>query len=262
MYKGITKGETMLQIAICDDNRADRKALKVALEKVMGKYPIRYNIEIYDSGEELVDASSIFQLVFLDIQMDTCNGIEIGRKLYRKHRSKIIFHTYFEHYREDATNKSHAFAYLKKPVDESELDKQIRDFFEVQDNIQSTWMEFRHIRYLSAKKEVKKEIVKIPVRDILYFESQQRERATKVVTARGVFLCSETISALEKKMNSFGFELCSKGILVNMDKISRIKGHGIILCDGSNMPLSQRRASRFKEKMSEFASDSFLRNEE
>lgn len=253
----------MLQIAICDDDQRDLKKLKLILEKIMEKYSIHYNIVIYDSGEELLESQNIFHLIFLDIRMGKMDGIEIGKKIYRKNRNvRVIFQTHYKEYFGDAVNKSHAFAFLKKPLNEALVEEQVREYFETKESIQEIWMEFRHVNYLSEKKNLEKEIMKLPIRDIYYFEYVKRERNVKVVTERGCFFYSEVMNILEKKMKPFGFEICSRGILVNMDKIQRIKGHSILLCNDNVIPLSQRRTLYFKERMNEFTHDSFIGNYE
>lgn len=253
----------MLQIAICDDDQRDLKRLELILEKIMEKYSIRYNIVAYDSGEELLKSQDMFHLIFLDIRMEKMDGIEIGKKIYRRNRNvKVIFQTHYGEYFGDAVNKSHAFAFLKKPLSEAAVEMQIREFFETKESVQEIWMEFRHINYLSEKNNLEKEILKLPIRDIFYFEYLKRERNVKVVTERGIFSYSEVMNLLEKRMRPFGFEICSRGILVNMDKIQRIKGHNILLCNNNIIPLSQRRTVYFKERMNEFTHDSFIGNYE
>lgn len=65
--------------------------------------------------------------------------------------------------------------------------------------------------------------------------------------------CYKTsMQALEERMSPFGFEICSRGILVNLGRIAGIQGYMIRLSTGDIIPLSQRRAVRFKERLSEF----------
>lgn len=51
----------MLQIAICDDAK-DAKNIKGMIEKVLQMYSIRYNVQVFDTGEELLDSSVSFDL--------------------------------------------------------------------------------------------------------------------------------------------------------------------------------------------------------
>lgn len=89
----------MINIAICDDEKKDIVHLKSILQEVMDKYSMSYDIQEYESGESLMQAASLFHLIFLDIVMNGESGIEIGKHIHRKNRStKIIFQTNFGNY--------------------------------------------------------------------------------------------------------------------------------------------------------------------
>ena len=251
----------MLRIAICDDDQRDLLKLNVMLEKIMKKYSIRYDIALYDSGKELLDSQLLFHLIFLDIQMGEINGIEIGKKIYKKNRSaKVVFQTLYGEYCRAAINESHAFAFLEKPLEESLVEGQIREFLERQESVQEMWIEFKHIYCTIDNEEREKERLRIPIKDIIYFEYLKGERRVRVVTEQTEFIYLEVMSVLEEKMKPFGFEVCSRGILVNLDKIKRIKGCSIFLCKDIVVPLSQRRMVYFKERMNEFVNNSFWGN--
>lgn len=68
----------MLEIAVCEDEQADRDRLCSMLGVILNKQEIEHRITCYGSGEELLGADITFQLVFLDIIMDGKNGIEVG----------------------------------------------------------------------------------------------------------------------------------------------------------------------------------------
>lgn len=248
----------MLRIAICDDDQNDLMRLKLMIEKIVEKYSIRYDIVLYDSGEELLDSQLLFHLIFLDIRIGEINGIDIGKRIYKKNRStKIVFQTLYGQYCRAAINESHAFAFLDKPLKESLVEKQIREFLEREEGVQEMWIEFKHINYIIDNEEREKESLRIPIKDIVYFEYLKGERRVKVVTEKIEFTYIEIMSILEEKMRPFGFEVCSRGILVNLDKVKRIKKCNIFLCKGTVVPLSQRRMVYFKERMNEFVNNSF-----
>ncbi len=243
----------MLHIAICDDDQEDLEKLSILISEIFSQYFIHCDIVQFHSGEELLASPLVFPLIFLDIKMKEEDGIDIGKAIYRKDRTiKIIFQTNYKEYCSAAINKSHAFGFLEKPVDRELLEEQIKEFLMAKENEQEICMKFSHV-YLDDKKQVWKECLKLPVRDILYFEYVKRDRYIKVHAQQGDFMYLNTISVLEKRMNALGFELCNRGILVNLARIKKIKRYNIILCNDTVLPLSQRRAMRFKERMNEFA---------
>lgn len=252
----------MLQIAICEEDQKERKQLQALITGIFSKYSICCNIAVFNSGEELLASSLMFHLIFLDVKLKGQDGIEIGKKIYRRNRSiKVIIQTNDKEYCNAAINQSHAFGFLEKPVDKSLLEDLIREFLEVQGNEQEIWMEFKHV-YPDNKKQEVKECLKLPVRDILYFEYIKRDKNIKIHTLQGDFMCLSTIGVLEQRMRNLGFELCNRGILVNLDKIRKIKRYNIILSNDTVIPLSQRRAAYFKERLNEFAGNAAFRMQE
>lgn len=120
----------MINIAICDDCRQDVDRLKLILKEIMDKHSIHYNIWEYESGESLLKTPLTFHIIFLDIAMNGKNGIDIGRQIFQRNCSiKIILQSNFSEYMLDAINKSHAFAFLEKPLQLSSVEKQIKEYF-------------------------------------------------------------------------------------------------------------------------------------
>nr|WP_312580068.1 response regulator [Sedimentibacter sp.] len=87
----------MLKIAICDN---DYKACSY-LESILLNYSKSNNLiiecEVFYSGEELchyLKQNYLFDLIFLEIEMNQLNGIEIGKKIRNElnnHTTQIIY---------------------------------------------------------------------------------------------------------------------------------------------------------------------------
>lgn len=248
----------MINIAICDDEKKDIVKLRFILQKIMDQYSMNYNIQEYESGESLMQAASLFHLIFLDIVMNEEDGIEIGKHIHRKNRSvKIIFQTNYGQYCKEAMNRTHAFAFLEKPVKAIAVEEQIKEFFENSEGTQDLSMDFHNIRYSLEGKDVVKPNVSIPVREIAYFEYIKMQKEIKIVTRSTEYIYTETMSNLVEKMRPLGFEICCRGILVNLERVMRIKMYDILLDTGGKVPLSQRRVKEFRERMNEYLHDSF-----
>jgi len=102
-------------IAICDDEKVIRDQIELFIREQKGKY----SVVQYDSGERLLSDNKFFDLVFLDIQMEGRNGIDIARELRRRKNCNIlVFVTGAKEYVYDAFDVS-AFHYLLKPLLES-----------------------------------------------------------------------------------------------------------------------------------------------
>lgn len=252
------RGISMINIAICDDEKKDIVHLKSILQEVMDKYSMNYDIQEYESGESLMQAASLFHLIFLDIVMNGKDGMEIGRQMRRKSQgTKIIFQTNFGQYCKEAVNKSHAFAFLEKPLDVSVVEEQIKEFFENSEGMQDLLVDFHNVQYSLAGKDVVKSILSIPVKEIVYFEYIKMQKEIKIVTTSGEYIYTEAMNKLEERMRPLGFEMCCRGILVNLDRVMRIKMYDILLDTGGKVPLSQRRVKEFKERINDHIRDSF-----
>ncbi len=230
----------MINIAICDDEKKDIVHLKSILQEVMDKYSMSYDIQEYESGESLMQAASLFHLIFLDIVMNGESGIEIGKHIHRKNRStKIIFQTNFGNYCKEAMNRTHAFAFLEKPLKAPAVEEQIKEFFEDSEGMQDLLMDFHNVRYSLDGKDVVKSILSIPVKEIVYFEYIKMQKEIKIVTKSTEYIYTEAMNKLEEKMRPLGFEMCCRGILVNLERVMRIKMYDILLDTGAKVPLSK-----------------------
>ena len=103
-----------MQMAVVDDEKAIREQICTLIEEQQPGS----RIESYAAGEELLASGKRFDIVFLDIQMEGMNGIEVARNLRKQQGDTIlIFITGIKDYVFDALDL-YAFQYLLKPLDE------------------------------------------------------------------------------------------------------------------------------------------------
>ena len=135
------------------------------------------------------------------------------------------------------------------------LEEQIKEFLKTRKDIQEQWISFEVMANISQGQENGKQLIRLPVRNILYFECQKNERVVKAVTEKGCFLCKSGFEDIEKQMEPFGFAACNRGIMVNLDRIARLERREITMTNGDKLPLSQRRSAIFKERLHGFFSN-------
>lgn len=248
----------MIQIAICDENVQDVVRLKSILQEIMAKYCMDYNIQEFRSGEELLETPLAVHLIFLDIVMNSGrNGIEVAKQIYRKNKTvRIIFQTYFSHYCKEAVNKSHAFAFLEKPLQVAVVEEQIKELLINDEWTKEIRIEFRGVRCIAEGRGELEAAVNLPVRDIVYFEYVKLRKEIKIVTDKGVYIYSEALNKLEERIQPFGFITSCRGILINIDRIKKIKGYSVVLDNDAVLPLSQRRVAEFRESVKEYIRNS------
>jgi DNA-binding LytR/AlgR family response regulator len=167
----------ILRIAACDDNKKEMSSLLNLIEKIMKEYSISYYICEFTSGGELLASDLSFHLIFLDIMLGDKNGIEIGNYIYRKNRNiKIIFQTNYSQYCKEAMNRSHAFAFLDKPLQKEEVEEQLIELIENNEKLEKIRVDFKNIVFMRNGKEIKVETISLPVNDIIYFEYMKKQK--------------------------------------------------------------------------------------
>ncbi|QTE71685.1 response regulator transcription factor [Clostridiales bacterium FE2011] len=217
-----------MNIAICDDNPEDRSQLRDMLTPYNAKEKL--NIKEFSSGEELIMSNEekfIWDIVFLDIEMEGITGIETGKKLRKLRRDVIvIFVTSHINYVSDAFRQN-AFQFLVKPVQ----DKEFRKDFE---RALRLWRN-RHKQYV-IKSGDKTYVIKYS--DILYLEAYHRH--IKVHTEKTDYECIGKLNDEYQKLKPYGFVQCHQGYIVNMGLISGFSKTEVTMSDGSEVPISRR----------------------
>ena len=240
----------MLEIAICEDEQADRERLQEMLHTILDKYGVERQITCYDSGEKLLE-SGRFHLVFMDIIMEGRNGIDIGQELHSRNRmTKIIYQTNFREYCMDAVNAVHAFAFLEKPLTVETVEQQVDEFLKYYRR-EEIKLSFNNVSYEKNGVEASKPAVVLAVSDILYFEYVKTKKKIRIVTKGTVYEYSGIISELAESQRHNGFETSCRGILVNLRNVMKIRGYEVILRNGAAVPLSQKRVKEFKKRLNE-----------
>lgn len=144
------------KIAVCDDEQ-------ILIDDVVAKLKEQSEqceISEYTSGEELLDSSLDFNIIFLDIEMTGINGINTAFSLReRKYDGMIIFLTSHTEFMPDAF-KVKAFRFLDKPLDNEKFNEA---FSEAKKEILNT----EHI--LLSDRSGKKVYLKLT--DIVYLEA-------------------------------------------------------------------------------------------
>lgn len=214
-------------IAICDDEAADRKYLSVLCQKWSNRNACSVQISEFTSAENFLFQyadKKDYDILLLDIEMGEMDGVSMARKLRQDNDTiQIVFITGYSDYISDGYEVD-ALHYLMKPVKEEKL-------FQVLD---------KAVKKLDSKENVLNlmsggEMVRIPVYQINYAEVNGNY--ITIHGARDVTL-KMTLSELEKMLDSHFFR-AGRSSLVNLTKIRKVTKKEIELIDGSIILLSR-----------------------
>lgn len=244
----------MLEIAICDDDKADLDCAIEMVREILKYNEIGYNLQFFDSAKEMLGKVKRIDIAILDISMEELNGIELDRALkIRYPKVELIYTTSYEAYYMQAINDAHAFSFLCKPLEKDKMQKQILDLIK----------EFKYFNCIKKKtfyQVLDDEMMELPavtlsLNDIIYFEYIKSMRKVSIILEERTYICSCVMEKLTEELENYGFSTNYRGQLVNLRYISKIKGYDIYLYGGKKLPLSQKRAVEFKKIMNDFLHD-------
>lgn len=240
----------MINIVVCDDDISDLNETVDILSGIFVQNEISYDLKTFESSLDLLEGIKKVDIAILDISMEYLNGIDLGRKLKVKFPNiKIIYTTSYEKYCLQAINDIHAYSFLCKPLQKEKMEKQILDLFNKFNQAEVLEKIFYKV---SNEEGYEFPILKLQLTDIVYFEYIKRKRRIAVILAEEAYEFSYVMKKLVAELEIYGFMISSRGNLVNLRHIVKIKGYDIYLDNGKILNLSQKRAVEFKEKMNMF----------
>lgn len=220
-----------MRIGICDDQKEIREILT---DKVK-KYYSAEDIAVYSSGEELLAARKLPDILFLDVQMPEKDGMETARELRKRDRQMIIiFVTVTEDYVFQSFDVG-AFHYLIKPLEEEKfeevLQKAVRQVRERDSEDAGTGKERQSLIVTS-----KGQHITVPVREIVYAEVFNRKIILHTMDADIEYYGK--LKELEKKAGE-DFYRPHRAYLINLNFVRKYNAGAIYLKRGQALVAKQ-----------------------
>ena len=220
-----------MRIGICDDQKEIREILT---DKVKKYYPAE-DIAVYSSGEELLAARKLPDILFLDVQMPEKDGMETARELRKRDRQMIIiFVTVTEDYVFQSFDVG-AFHYLIKPLEEEKfeevLQKAVRQVRERDSEDAGTGKERQSLIVTS-----KGQHITVPVQEIVYAEVFNRKIILHTMDADIEYYGK--LKELEKKAGE-DFYRPHRAYLINLKFVRKYNAGAIYLKRGQALVAKQ-----------------------
>jgi two-component system, LytTR family, response regulator len=239
----------MIRALIVDDEAPARARLRLLLDEIED---VQIAGEAED-GESAIGAIAALtpDVVFLDIQMPGCTGLEVAASL-RSPRPHLVFCTAFDQYAVDAFELS-AVDYLLKPVNRARLAKALErvrrgpSTEEPLDRLtRATAAPVRFLARTGAAYRV------LSSREVSCFVSE--EGLTRVHAAGQQYELPPTLNELEERLDPRHFFRVSRAAIVNLDAVKEVAptagGHGeVTLRDGTRLDVSRRRFRELTERL-------------
>ena len=119
-----------MKILIFEDNEKELGTLLNYIESFCLSKNIIYTVDIYTNSKDFIENIYTYDLIFLDIEVQNENGIDIGIKIREYNDdAKIIFVTNYSKYLIDGY-KAHADRYFLKPLNQEEFNIELENVLE------------------------------------------------------------------------------------------------------------------------------------
>ena len=201
-----------------------------------------YEVLEFVSGEDLLsNYPNNIDLLFLDIQMNGLNGMDVARRIREfDNNVEIIFTTSVLDYVCEGYEVN-AYRYMLKPIEYNIFKNNMGKCIE---NIIKKKNDFLTIND-------KSKLIKIKFDDILYIETSKRQLI--IHTINGHEIIKMSMRKLEKLLNKDFFR-CHNSFIVNLEKINKIDVSDIYI-NNSTIPISKHKKKQLKARLIEVLGD-------
>lgn len=220
----------MLKFAICDDEPYMLEELSAHLSGYMkAKNRISYTVDHFSNGRSLMESDCAFDLIFLDIQMEQPDGMEIARMLRQQNnQSLLIFVTVLKEYVFDAFEVE-AFDYLTKPLDHGRFRRTMDRVMRV--------LEQQAAKSIVIQRGTSCEVLLLS--QIVYCEVQGRKIYIHQSDGR-IIDYYDKLEDFERRVDGRFFK-CHRSYLVNLDYVRGCNAGQVILSGEDRIPVSRLR---------------------
>lgn len=223
-----------MTIAICDDNIT----ICAKFEKIVAELKEETGDDIivtaFYCGEKLMECiknGNSFDLIFLDIELASINGVQVGQFIRQElddYTTKIIYISSKDSYDRQLFDVQ-PLHFLSKPLQKAEIIADIKLAGKI----------LGRENNLFAFK-IGNETRKVLIDKILYFESSAKK--IKLVTTKDSIEFYGAVATIPDRVKGHRFIQPHRAFVVNYEFISSINGTEIVMVNGDKIPISRNRA--------------------
>ncbi|MCD7826193.1 MAG: LytTR family DNA-binding domain-containing protein [Clostridiaceae bacterium] len=226
-----------MKIAVCDDEVFFHHIVNEKICEYMKSNHLDAALSFFQSGKDFLESKEEFDIVFMDIELDKENGLNL-LDIYRKnHRSINILLT---SHKEELPNgyKIGVFRFLLKPICEEALGEAL----------DSALLQINKTKRFIGKKGSEGKIIRED--EIIYVEAG--DKCTGIRTISDFYKSDFTITKMKEELCSRDFYMPHRSYIVNMNAINKIECGYIYLNNQEKIKVSRLKWKEFKNYFYEF----------
>lgn len=212
-----------MNICIIEDEKQQQELLRNHIMLWQKESLCLTDIHIYSDDQILSDPDYLaYHIIFMDIQLDHCNGISLAQTLREKgYQGDLVFFTAFKEYVFEGYHV-HALNYLLKPV----------SYECMKDCLNYTCNRISPQYYIYRYRNT---IQKIPFSQIIMFSSNNHQ--TEIVTITESYQQPQTLKSIFHHLPG-QFYQCHRTVVLNIQHVLKITQKEAFLTNGITVPVS------------------------
>lgn len=216
-------------IGICDNEQIWIESTKEYCEKVKEQLGEEYIYQTFMSGEEVLEYEGMIDILFLDIEMNGMNGIEIMKQIEDKDNIKhILFVSGYSQYVYDSFGAK-TKGFICKPIEYSRFERELG-------KVTALLRKENERVFIEVTANDKK--LSLDVQSIIYVQGEGRY--ARIITDEEAYLVSENLKIWEEKLKAYNIKRVHKSYLVNYKNIADLKSGEIILKNNEKVPVGRK----------------------
>lgn len=232
-----------MYIAICDDDNSYRDEIQNYVNDYFKSKDLDCDISLFSDGKEVAECGRVFDIVFLDIEMDNLNGIETAKILNCKNRHTVIFIiTAYHKYLDDAMDLN-VFRYIDKPIDKERFFKGLEKSIALINNNDLTF------------RTVDNELITLSKNDIICVEVMKKK--VTVSTVDGDFVAREKMDFFRNNLTASYFAIPHKSYIVNFNYVKKFRRDEIELNKNLIVAIAPKRQAEIKKQFIKFIGEDY-----
>lgn len=240
----------MYRVAICDDEGKQRELVKSILIALSVKTNIEFEIELFNSGEQLVShyelSETPFHILILDVEMGGINGIQTARRIRSLNHfdEQIVFLTSYPEYMVESFDVI-TFQYLIKPIAPRILEEKIIKLCQYFQALDKKFMVIK-----SGYEEVVlryDDIIGIEVAKSLTVKSKLR-----VITSTQIYESKGIIADYASALKDSNFLQIHRSIIINLLHVKKFASGSVLMSNGMEFPIGRSKIKEVKDFYTKF----------
>lgn len=231
----------MIFIAVCDDDPDICALTEEYLLKYSKEAAVSLDIECYESCEilyNIVKNKSRFDVIFLDIEFEFMNGIQLAEKIREEifdEKVKIVYISAKESYAMELF-KTRPFDFLIKPIKYDKIQKIMGKIIKLTKEYNKTYV-FNTGHVMN----------RVSIDDIIYIEA--RGRKAGMFTTDGEYEFYGKLCDIKKSLGELEFAFVHKSYLINLRQVIEYGHYKVKLSNMKILSVSQTYRKIIREQL-------------